>query len=246
MFPSQDATTASFLSDPEYVNKLKALQANPQLLGTYLADQKIAKSLGVLLGLPANLGADFPGADGDDAGAPFGAGAGASPFGAASGARAGAGSGSSSSGKNVHVSDHDSDDDQEMTPAGQHHQPHRPAAAAAKEEPKKEEKVEEDESLLTQEEKDARALRKKSDEEKEKGTAAYKKRDFDTALKHYAEALKIDSSNATCMSNIAAVYFEQGQFEKCVEECQATVKVSSSLVARSMTHLASWVICCGG
>lgn len=39
--------------------------------------------------------------------------------------------------------------------------------------------------------------------EKELGNAAYKKKEFDTALKHYEEALKHDPTNMTYLSNQA-------------------------------------------
>lgn len=43
----------------------------------------------------------------------------------------------------------------------------------------------------------------KAIEEKEKGNAAYAKRDFETALKHYDEAIKLDPSNITLLTNKA-------------------------------------------
>ncbi|MCH82495.1 heat shock protein STI-like, partial [Trifolium medium] len=47
--------------------------------------------------------------------------------------------------------------------------------------------------------------------EKEAGNAAYKKKDFDTAIQHYSEALKWDDEDISFLTNRAAVYLEMGK-----------------------------------
>lgn len=47
--------------------------------------------------------------------------------------------------------------------------------------------------------------------EKDLGNAAYKNKDFDTALKHYEEAVKHDSTNMTYISNQAGTYSQMGK-----------------------------------
>ncbi len=42
--------------------------------------------------------------------------------------------------------------------------------------------------------------------EKELGNSAYKNKDFETALKHYAEAIKHDPTNMTYISNQAGKF----------------------------------------
>jgi stress-induced-phosphoprotein 1 len=61
--------------------------------------------------------------------------------------------------------------------------------------------------------------------EKEHGNAAYKKKDFATALLHYNKALEHDSTDITFHSNIAAVYFEQKEYQKCIAECEKGIEV---------------------
>jgi tetratricopeptide (TPR) repeat protein len=61
--------------------------------------------------------------------------------------------------------------------------------------------------------------------EKEAGNAAYKKKDFDTALTHYNKAIEHDPTDITFYSNIAAVYFEQKDYRKCIEECEKGIEV---------------------
>ncbi|KAK1787839.1 hypothetical protein P4O66_016326, partial [Electrophorus voltai] len=61
--------------------------------------------------------------------------------------------------------------------------------------------------------------------EKELGNMAYKKRDFEVALRHYEEACKHDPTNMTYLSNQAAVFFEKGEFDKCRELCEKAIDV---------------------
>lgn len=84
--------------------------------------------------------------------------------------------------------------------------------------PKKtEEKSNEDENLP-----ENKKLAKRS---KDLGNAAYKKKDFEAALKHYQEAIEHDPSDITFYNNIAAVYFEQKEYNKCISECEKGIEI---------------------
>merc|ERR1712137_1197678 len=49
-------------------------------------------------------------------------------------------------------------------------------------------------------------------EEKDKGNAAYKKRDFDAAIAHYDKAIELNPKEMSFLTNRAAVHLETGRF----------------------------------
>lgn len=57
------------------------------------------------------------------------------------------------------------------------------------------------------------------------GNEAYKKKSFEEAIKHYTEAIEHDASDITFYSNLAAVYFETKDFDKCIEECERGIEI---------------------
>nr|CAX71176.1 putative Stress-induced-phosphoprotein 1 [Schistosoma japonicum] len=61
--------------------------------------------------------------------------------------------------------------------------------------------------------------------EKEKGNAAHKKKDFETAIAHYDKAIELDPTCITYYTNKAAVYYEKGDFDQCVEICDKAVEI---------------------
>ncbi|KAJ1519420.1 hypothetical protein ONE63_004712 [Megalurothrips usitatus] len=61
--------------------------------------------------------------------------------------------------------------------------------------------------------------------EKERGNEAYKKKDFGTALVHYNKAIELDPTDITYLNNIAAVYFEQKEYKKCIEQCEKAIEI---------------------
>lgn len=97
---------------------------------------------------------------------------------------------------------------------------------APREEPKpaKPEPKPEPEPELTEEEKEKKTKRESSDAEKVLGNAAYKKKDFETALQHYAKAYELDDTNIAVLTNKAAVLFEMGNYDETIKICEEAVE----------------------
>jgi stress-induced-phosphoprotein 1 len=60
---------------------------------------------------------------------------------------------------------------------------------------------------------------------KEEGNALYKDKKFAEALAAYDEALALDPTNMTYLSNKAAVFFTQKKYTECVEACVAAAEL---------------------
>jgi len=79
--------------------------------------------------------------------------------------------------------------------------------------------------------------------EKELGNAAYKKKEFDTALKHYNAAIEHDPTDITFHNNIAAVYFERKEYDACIKQCEKGIEVGREsradfkLIAKSLARI---------
>lgn len=84
---------------------------------------------------------------------------------------------------------------------------------------------------------------KEAKQQKELGNDAYKKKNFEKALEHYNKALSLDPIDITYYNNIAAVYFEQKEYEKCIEQCEKGIEVGREnradfkLIAKAFTRI---------
>jgi stress-induced-phosphoprotein 1 len=82
-----------------------------------------------------------------------------------------------------------------------------------------------------------------ADEEKEKGNAAYKKKDFENAIKHYDQAISLQPDNITYYLNKSAVYFEMKDYDKCIELSEKAVEVGREhradykLIAKALARI---------
>jgi len=74
-------------------------------------------------------------------------------------------------------------------------------------------------------------LEKEALAEKDKGNAAYKKRDFDAAIAHYDKAFELNPKEMSFLTNRAAVHLEAGRYEQCVADCEKAIEVGRSQYA---------------
>ncbi|KAG2448193.1 hypothetical protein HYH02_006778 [Chlamydomonas schloesseri] len=97
-------------------------------------------------------------------------------------------------------------------------------------------------SQVSEEERAAAAKKAEALKEKELGNEAYKKKEFETAIAHYNKAIELFDGDMTFLTNRAAVYFEQGEFEKCIADCDAAVdkgrelRADFKVIARALTR----------
>jgi stress-induced-phosphoprotein 1 len=78
---------------------------------------------------------------------------------------------------------------------------------------------------------DAEEAKAKADAvaEKEKGTEHYKQRRFDEAAAAFSKAWDLWPKDITFLTNLGAVYFEQGEYDKCIETCEKAVEEGRSV-----------------
>nr|XP_021199233.2 stress-induced-phosphoprotein 1 [Helicoverpa armigera] len=78
---------------------------------------------------------------------------------------------------------------------------------------------------------------------KDQGNECYKKKDLENALKHYQKAMEHDPTDITFYTNMAAVYFEQKEYEKCIKECEKAIDIGREnradfkLIAKAFTRI---------
>lgn len=84
-----------------------------------------------------------------------------------------------------------------------------------------------EEAALPEEEKLRLARKKAAEAKKAEGNEAYKKKQFEQALKFYSEAIELDENELLYYTNRAAVYHEMKEYEKCIAECDIAIKKSS-------------------
>jgi len=117
-----------------------------------------------------------------------------------------------------------------------------PPPAEPEPKPAKPEPVPESTPELSSDEKAEKDAKEKAQAEKQLGNAAYKKKDFDTALKHYTTAMELDIKDISYLTNRAAVYFEMGKYDECIKDCDTAAEKGPALradykmIARALTR----------
>jgi len=90
-----------------------------------------------------------------------------------------------------------------------------------------------------------RKLKAEAEELKKTGSDAYRKRDFSAAIAAYEKAWEIYPKDITYLTNLSAVYFEQGDYDKCIETCEKAIeegrqlRVDYKLIAKAYGRIGS-------
>lgn len=95
--------------------------------------------------------------------------------------------------------------------------PPQPTASSSK---APESAKEEDVEMLDEEE---AAAKKQAEEEKKLGAEAYKARDFENAIAHFQKAWDVYPKDITFLTNLAAAYFEKGDFDETIKTCEKAI-----------------------
>ncbi|GAA5833454.1 hypothetical protein JCM11251_003499 [Rhodosporidiobolus azoricus] len=74
-------------------------------------------------------------------------------------------------------------------------------------------------------------LKQQADTFKQQGNDLYKQRKFEDAEKAYKQAWETYPKDITYLNNLAAVYFEQGDYTKAIETCEKAVEEGRDLRA---------------
>uniref|UniRef100_A0A0E0K2Y7 STI1 domain-containing protein n=1 Tax=Oryza punctata TaxID=4537 RepID=A0A0E0K2Y7_ORYPU len=95
---------------------------------------------------------------------------------------------------------------------------------------------------VTDEEKERKERKSAAQKEKEAGNAAYKKKDFETAIQHYTKAMELDDEDISYLTNRAAVYIEMGKYDECIKDCDKAVergrelRADFKMISRALTR----------
>jgi len=84
---------------------------------------------------------------------------------------------------------------------------------------------------LTPKEREKKEKESKAQSAKKHGNDLYKGKKFEEALAAYDEAIALDNTNMTFLSNKAAVYFTQKKYDKCIEMCDEAVSIGKANMA---------------
>ncbi|KAK9068015.1 hypothetical protein SSX86_012126 [Deinandra increscens subsp. villosa] len=150
---------------------------------------------------------------------------------------------------NVKMQSHAPGDDMEMPDSDSPPKERKRSAdetEAVKE--KKREPEPEPEPMEVSEDRELKEKKAQAQKEKEAGNAAYKKKDFETAIACYTKAVELDDGDISFLTNRAAVYLEMGKYDECIKDCEKAVERGRELrsdykmVARALTRKGSALV----
>ncbi|KAL8539720.1 hypothetical protein ACS0TY_001363 [Phlomoides rotata] len=113
---------------------------------------------------------------------------------------------------------------------------------------KKKKKGKASQNSRTDEEKEKNERKALAQKEKEAGNAAYKNKDFETAIQHYPKAIEHDDEDISFLTNRAAVYLEMGKYEDCIKDCEKAVergrelRTDYTMIAKALTRKGSALV----
>ncbi|KAK3355414.1 hypothetical protein B0H65DRAFT_451920 [Neurospora tetraspora] len=102
----------------------------------------------------------------------------------------------------------------------------------------------EPEPEVDEEELEKKKAKEAADKEKALGTEAYKKRNFDEAIKHYQAAWDL-YPDIVYLNNLGAAYFEKGDYQACIDTCKKAAEEGRSryadfkVIAKSLARIGS-------
>jgi len=196
-----DPVTREYLKDPAFVNKLKLMQRNPQMMNALSGDKdpRMMQALGVIMGIGAQFGrgsedGDTPMEDGEEPKPKK-----SKPDGDVE----------------IQEEDENNKDEEDEKPK---------ETKKPKEQEKEKPKPKAPEPDLSDEEKEARRKRAEATKEKDAGNKEYKQRNFDQALIHYNKAAELDPKDMIYTTNAAAALFESKKYDQCIETCLKSIE----------------------
>jgi stress-induced-phosphoprotein 1 len=95
---------------------------------------------------------------------------------------------------------------------------------------------------IPDDEKEKKARKAEALQEKEYGNAAYKKKEFESAVQHYSRAIELDDEDISYITNRAAVYLEMGKYEESIVDCDQAVEkgrlqhADYKMIAKALTR----------
>ncbi|KAJ6510250.1 activator of Hsp70 and Hsp90 chaperone [Mycena vitilis] len=107
--------------------------------------------------------------------------------------------------------------------------PPPPAASSSKPPPQPTPPAEDVE--MTEVDDEEAAAKREAEAAKKAGSEAYKKRDFGEAATQFSKAWDLWPKDITFLTNLGAVYFEQGDYDKAIETCEKAADEGRSLRA---------------